>query len=73
MVNDAANVQLRLGPTWTWIAPNSSPRAAGAAISPHDAWVRPILRAIDTGVGIALGLAGSSIVLRLTQAHHRRR
>ena len=44
-----------------------------AAISPHDAWEQPILRAIDTGVGIAVGLAASSIALRLTQAHHRRR
>jgi uncharacterized membrane protein YccC len=44
-----------------------------AAISPHDPWEQPILRAIDTGVGIAVGLAPSSVALRLTQAHHRRR
>ena len=44
-----------------------------AAISPHDAWEQPIPRAIDTGVGIAVGLAALSIALRLTQAHHRRR
>jgi hypothetical protein len=44
-----------------------------AAVSPHDAWEQPILRAFDTGVGIAVGLAAPSIALGLTQADHCRR
>jgi uncharacterized membrane protein YccC len=36
-----------------------------AAISPHDAWQQPILRAVDTAVGIAVGVAASSIALAL--------
>jgi uncharacterized membrane protein len=36
-----------------------------AAVSPHDAWQQPILRGIDTAVGIAVGVAASSIALRL--------
>jgi uncharacterized membrane protein YccC len=36
-----------------------------AAVSPHDAWQQPILRAVDTAVGIAVGVAASSIALRL--------
>lgn len=30
-----------------------------AALSPHDAWQQPLLRAVDTAVGIAIGLAAS--------------
>ena len=30
-----------------------------AALSPHDAWQQPLLRAIDTAVGIAIGVAAS--------------
>jgi uncharacterized membrane protein YccC len=37
-----------------------------AAVSPHDAWQQPILRGIDTAVGILVGVAASSIALRLT-------
>jgi hypothetical protein len=37
-----------------------------AAVSPHDAWEQPILRAFDTAFGIAVGLAASWIGLRLT-------
>jgi uncharacterized membrane protein YccC len=40
-----------------------------AAVSPHDAWQQPILRGVDTAVGIAIGVAASSIALRL--AHVR--
>jgi uncharacterized membrane protein YccC len=40
-----------------------------AAVSPHDAWQQPILRGIDTAVGIAVGVAASSIAPRL--AHVR--
>ena len=36
-----------------------------AAVSPHDAWQQPILRGVDTLVGIAVGVAASSIALRL--------
>jgi uncharacterized membrane protein YccC len=40
-----------------------------AEVSPHDAWQQPILRGVDTAVGIAVGVAASSIALRL--AHVR--
>ena len=33
-----------------------------AALSPHDAWQQPLLRAVDTAVGIAIGLAASWLV-----------
>jgi uncharacterized membrane protein YccC len=36
-----------------------------AAVSPHNAWQQPILRGVDTAVGIAVGAAASSIALRL--------
>jgi uncharacterized membrane protein YgaE (UPF0421/DUF939 family) len=36
-----------------------------AAVSPHDAWQQPILRGVDTAVGIAVGVAASLIALRL--------
>jgi uncharacterized membrane protein YccC len=36
-----------------------------AAVSPHDAWQQPILRGVDTAVGIAVGVVASSIALRL--------
>lgn len=36
-----------------------------AAISPQQAWRQPILRLIDTIVGIAVGIAGAWIGLRL--------
>jgi uncharacterized membrane protein YccC len=38
---------------------------AVAAVSPHDAWQQPILRGVDTAVGIAVGVAASSIAVRL--------
>jgi uncharacterized membrane protein YccC len=44
-----------------------------AAVSPHDAWQQPILRAIDTGVGIAVGLSASAIGARLAEARRRHR
>lgn len=37
-----------------------------AAISPHDAWQQPILRIVDTVVGVAVGLAAASIGSRLS-------
>jgi uncharacterized membrane protein YfcA len=36
-----------------------------AAISPQQAWRQPILRLIDTVVGIAVGIAGAWIGLKL--------
>ena len=36
-----------------------------AAVSPHDAWQQPILRGVDTAVGIAVGAAAASIALRV--------
>jgi uncharacterized membrane protein YccC len=36
-----------------------------AAISPQQAWRQPILRLIDTIVGIAVGIAGAWIGLKL--------
>ena len=38
-----------------------------AAISPQHAWKNPILRLIDTGVGIVVGIAGAWIGLTLTR------
>jgi uncharacterized membrane protein YccC len=32
-----------------------------AAISPHDAWQQPILRLVDTAIGVAVGLGAASI------------
>ena len=37
-----------------------------AAFSPHDAWRQPILRLVDTVVGVAVGVAASWIRLRVT-------
>jgi uncharacterized membrane protein YccC len=39
-----------------------------AAVSPHDAWQQPILRGVDTAVGVAVGVAASSIALHLADA-----
>jgi uncharacterized membrane protein YoaK (UPF0700 family) len=40
-----------------------------AAISPDHAWKQPILRVVDTIVGVAVGVAGAWISLR--SGHHR--
>jgi uncharacterized membrane protein YccC len=42
-----------------------------AAVSPHDAWQQPILRWIDTIIGLAVGVAAGWIVVRATHDHHR--
>ena len=39
-----------------------------AAVSPHDAWEQPILRGVDTVVGVAVGVAASWIAHRLEHA-----
>jgi uncharacterized membrane protein YccC len=36
-----------------------------AGLARHDAWQEPILRAADTAIGIAVGLAASLVVARL--------
>lgn len=36
-----------------------------ADLSPHHAWQEPILRLIDTLIGVAIGVAASWIGLRL--------
>ena len=38
-----------------------------AGLSPHDAWQQPILRLVDTAIGVAVGLAASSIATRAAQ------
>lgn len=43
-----------------------------AAVSPHHAWEQPILRLFDTAIGIAVGLAASTIATRLTLTRSRR-
>jgi uncharacterized membrane protein YccC len=44
-----------------------------AAVSPHDAWQQPILRGVDTAVGVAVGVAASSIALHLADVRAPRR
>jgi uncharacterized membrane protein YccC len=41
-----------------------------AALSPHHAWQQPILRLVDTAVGVVVGIAAARVGLRAT--HHRR-
>jgi uncharacterized membrane protein YccC len=43
-----------------------------AALSPHNAWQQPILRLVDTGVGIAVGVVAAWIGLRLAHLNTRR-
>jgi hypothetical protein len=38
-----------------------------AALNPHTASQQPILRLVDTAIGIGVGLAASSIIFRLTE------
>jgi uncharacterized membrane protein len=37
-----------------------------AALSPHDPWRQPLIAAVATAVGIALGLGASWLANRLT-------
>ncbi|HEX4167170.1 MAG TPA: hypothetical protein VHZ55_17025, partial [Bryobacteraceae bacterium] len=39
-----------------------------AALSPRDAWRQPILRVVDTAVGVAVGVAAAWIGARFTLA-----
>jgi uncharacterized membrane protein YccC len=43
-----------------------------AGISPHDAWLQPILRLMDSVVGIAVGIVASWVSLRVTPDCHAR-
>jgi uncharacterized membrane protein YccC len=36
-----------------------------AAVSPHDAWEQPILRLVDTALGIAIGVGAAWLTLEL--------
>jgi uncharacterized membrane protein YgaE (UPF0421/DUF939 family) len=42
-----------------------------AGLSPHNAWAQPLLRLVDTVVGIAVGLAGAWIGAVLVPCNHR--
>jgi uncharacterized membrane protein YccC len=42
-----------------------------AALSPNNAWRQPILRVVDTAVGVVVGVAASWISLSATRHHHR--
>jgi uncharacterized membrane protein YccC len=42
-----------------------------AALSPHNAWQQPILRVVDTAVGVAVGVAAAWVGLSATRRHHR--
>jgi uncharacterized membrane protein YccC len=37
-----------------------------AGLSPHDAWQQPILRLVDTLVGVAIGVAAATLGLRVS-------
>lgn len=39
-----------------------------AALSPHDAWEQPILRLVDTAIGIAVGFLAAWIAVRVKPA-----
>ena len=39
-----------------------------AALSPHDAWEQPILRLVDTAIGIAVGFLAAWAALRVKPA-----
>ena len=40
-----------------------------AALSPHDAWEQPILRLVDTGIGVGVGFVVSWAGLHLSSFH----
>ena len=42
-----------------------------AALSPHDAWQQPILRLVDTLVGVAIGVAAATLGLRISSRKAR--
>jgi len=42
-----------------------------AALSPHNAWRQPLLRMLDTAVGVGVGVASARISLSATHRYHR--
>ena len=42
-----------------------------AALSPHDAWQQPILRSVDTLVGVVVGIAAATFALRASSSRTR--
>jgi hypothetical protein len=42
-----------------------------AGISPHDAWEQPILRLVDTAIGITVGIAASMLATRIVTSLER--
>jgi uncharacterized membrane protein YgaE (UPF0421/DUF939 family) len=42
-----------------------------AALSPHEAWRQPILRMIDTLIGIGVGIVFAIIAVKVWQRQHR--
>jgi uncharacterized membrane protein YccC len=42
-----------------------------AALSPHNAWREPILRMVDTAVGVSVGVAAAWVGLSATRHHHQ--
>jgi hypothetical protein len=56
----AAQLSDRAGEIHGEIMARTQPQDANApfaALSPHDAWRQPILRLVDTAVGVAVGVA----------------
>jgi uncharacterized membrane protein YccC len=43
-----------------------------AALSPHNAWRQPILRVVDTAVGVVVGVAAAWVGLNATRHHDHR-
>jgi uncharacterized membrane protein YccC len=46
---------------------------AAAGLSPHNAWQQPILRVVDTAVGVAIGIAAARVSLWATYQRRVRR
>jgi uncharacterized membrane protein YccC len=42
-----------------------------AALSPHDAWQQPILRLVDTVIGVAVGIMAATLGLRASSSRAR--
>jgi uncharacterized membrane protein YccC len=42
-----------------------------AALSPHDAWQQPVLRLVDTLVGVAVGIVAATLAVRASSSRTR--